>query len=166
MLRTRDLFYGQTEPVWIVKAEKDDGKDNNKKQGNNPSSRTGEGNVSYPIVSHFTSLPIINSYQLYSPEFMVPTPAPKETKGKSETDKESKDQKKKKETEVVMKVPICCTECEELVKVALYGLNGVKSVDCFSYKEMVTVVATTAAPADILLECRKLFKKSRMWSDD
>lgn len=67
---------------------------------------------------------------------------------------------------VVMKVPICCGECVDTIKVGLNELKGVKSVECNILKERVTVVATTASAADILLECRKVFRKSRIWTDD
>ncbi|CAM6121002.1 unnamed protein product [Calypogeia fissa] len=74
--------------------------------------------------------------------------------------------KKREPTVVMMKVPMCCSECVTTVQVPLEQMEGVKAVECNWFKEKVTVVATTAAPADILLECMKHFKESRMWNDD
>lgn len=68
------------------------------------------------------------------------------------------------ETKVVMKVPFCCEGCEEKIVAVLIEMKGVHSVEYDRDKEKVILVVTTAAPADILLECRKYIRKSRMWS--
>lgn len=155
----KDFFYGQAEPVWIAKAEK---KDDGEKGGDDKdasSSKKGSEKLQYPIWPIHTAAPY-PPYQLnYNPEY-IPTPAAKDGDAKEKAASDGKD------TKVVMWVPMCCSACEDLVRVAINGLHGVKSVECNSYKKKVTVVATSAAAADILIECRRLFKKSRMWSDD
>lgn len=147
----QDMFYGASEPVWILKPEKDD-----KKAAENKSAPAGAGNSNAKKADD-SILASIPYYPYYYPDYIAPAPAKKESPKATD---------KPKETKVVMKVPICCGECVELVEVALLGMKGVKSVDCIVRKEQVTVVATTAAPADILLECRRVFRKSRMWSND
>lgn len=58
----------------------------------------------------------------YYPDYVPPPPAKKEEPKAS-----------KKQTKVVMKVPICCEECEELVESALYRMKGVQLVECNSF---------------------------------
>lgn len=147
MMSMQDMFYGASEPVWVLKPEKDD-----KKPADNKGASAG-GNSKKADDSILASIPY---YPYYYPDYVAPAPVKEAPKA---TDKP-------KETKVVMKVPICCGECVESIEVALYGMKGVKSVDCNTRKQQVTVVATTAAPADILLESRKVFRKSRMWSND
>lgn len=72
----------------------------------------------------------------------------------------------KKEETVVMKVPICCGQCADRVRIPLERIQGVKSVECDFGRNKVTVVVTTATPADVLSECVKIFKQSRMWRGD
>ncbi|CAM6125573.1 unnamed protein product [Calypogeia fissa] len=71
------------------------------------------------------------------------------------------------EAKVILKVPMCCPECEETVAIALKNVAGVADVVTFLLKEMVTVTGT-APPGDLLLACRdfKLFRKTRLWRDD
>lgn len=142
MMSMQDMFYGESEPVWIVKPEKDD-----KKKAGDAGSTKKEADD--------TILASIPYYPYYYPDY-VPAPVKKEAAKEGD----------KKETKVVMKVPICCGECVESIEVALFEMGGVKSVDGSVWNQKVTVVVTKAAPVDILLECRKLFKKSKMWSDD
>ncbi|CAM6121008.1 unnamed protein product [Calypogeia fissa] len=150
MMSMQDLFYGGSEPVWVLKPEKGD----NKKGEENSSG--GGGGVKKATEKDDSVLAFIPYYPYYYPDYVAPQTKKEDGKGGD-----------KKETKVVMKVPICCGECVESIEVALYALKGVKSVECNVRKERVTVVATPgAATADILLECRRLFKKSRMWSDD
>jgi copper chaperone CopZ len=66
---------------------------------------------------------------------------------------------------VVMNVPICCEGCCEEARNALFELRGVRSVYCDVKRERVTVTGT-AAPADILQAMRKLHKKARFWGDE
>ncbi|CAM6106845.1 unnamed protein product [Calypogeia fissa] len=63
-----------------------------------------------------------------------------------------------------LKVPMCCEACAERVVGSLSALRGVHNVDCDIRKEKVTVTGSAAA-ADILKACKKLFKKSEMWID-
>jgi copper chaperone CopZ len=137
MLSMQDMFYGQSEPVWVMKSEKDDKKGDKKESGG-------------PVMS---TMPYY--YPQYFPDYAAAAPEKKEAEKKDD----------KKETKVVMKVPICCGECVESVESALYRMKGVKSVDCQTRREKVTVVATTAAPADILMATKSVFRKSRMWTD-
>lgn len=66
---------------------------------------------------------------------------------------------------VVLKVPICCEGCSEEARNALFELRGVRAVYCDVRRERITVTGT-AAPADILSVVRKLHKKSRFWGDE
>lgn len=66
---------------------------------------------------------------------------------------------------VVLKVPICCEACSEDARNALFELRGVRAVYCDVRRERITVTGT-AAPADILAVVRKLHKKSRFWGDE
>lgn len=83
---------------------------------------------------------------------------------KKEGDKADDKKEPPKETTVVMKVPIC-ESCQETVRLPLKQMAGVKSVECDTRREKVTVVATTATPTDILVQCVKVFSTARMWRD-
>jgi copper chaperone CopZ len=137
----QDMFYGQSEPVWVLKPEKDDKKNDNKNASGSKAKKEADDSI----------LSTIPYYPYYYPDYVAPSTAKKDDN---------------KETKVVMKVPVCCGECVESIETALYAMKGVKSVECNIRRERVTVVATTAAPADILMACRNLFRKLRMWSDD
>ncbi|CAM6121010.1 unnamed protein product [Calypogeia fissa] len=146
MMSMQDLFYGGSEPVWVLKPEKGDNK-----KGEEKNSSGGGGGKKATVKKDFVS-----DYPYYYHDYVAPQTKKEDGKGGD-----------KKETKVVMKVPICCGECVDSIQVALYALKGVKSVECNVRKERVTVVATPgAATADILLACRRLFRRSRMWSDD
>lgn len=146
---TQEASFVQPNPVWIVSAKK---KDDNKIGSDKNASRGKQ--LVFPVPH----------YPYYNYLYQDPTPAEKDGHDKGKND--SKDKDKAKERTVVMKVDICCSECEETVRVAMGELKGVKSVECNSFREKVTVVVTTAAPADVLMKCKKLFRTSRMWSDD
>lgn len=166
MWSVRDRFYEVAEPVWILK--EDNKKDESKGAGDSQASRGGnkkqaERAEEYPNLSAVPYYPYRDPYYFY-PEYIPPPSQPKReepSKGGA-----TQQQQQKKEMRVELKVPICCGECVELIEGALYRLKGVKSVVCDTYKEKVTITATTATPADIFIECRKVFKKSRMWTDD
>jgi len=66
---------------------------------------------------------------------------------------------------VVLKAPICCEACSEEARNALFELRGVRAVYCDVRTERITVTGT-AAPADILQVVRKLHKRSRFWGDE
>lgn len=85
---------------------------------------------------------------------------------KKEAGKEAPKASEKKVEKVVMKVPICCGGCADSVRVRLGSMRGVTSVECDVPRQKVTVVTSKATPADILAECVRLFKHSRMWRDD
>ncbi|CAM6119950.1 unnamed protein product [Calypogeia fissa] len=177
MLPTREFFYGWPEPVWINRSEKkneddeEDGSSSSKKKGKEVylSSTTTANGTDY----NFNYNPTQEEKNDYAhgkngryTKSVNYNPTQEE---KNEYDyaygKNGKD-KKREPTVVMMKVPMCCSECETTVQVPLEQMEGVKSVECNWFKEKVTVVATTAAAADILLECMKHFKESRMWNDD
>lgn len=66
---------------------------------------------------------------------------------------------------IVLKVPICCEECSEEARNALFELRGVRAVYCDVRNERVTVTGS-AAPADVLQAVRSLHRKSRFWGDE
>lgn len=101
------------------------------------------------------------AYPPYYSEYGAPPPASKSGQPKGATGDQRMD------TRVVLTVPICCGECAESIETALYQMRGVKSVQCDTRKERVSVMATPGvAPADILSVCRKVFKKSKFWTED
>lgn len=65
-------------------------------------------------------------------------------------------------TWVELRVPICCEGCVERVTSHLIELRGVEGVTCDQIKQKV-VVKGTAAAADVLRVCQKLFKRSEFW---
>ncbi|KAL3682415.1 hypothetical protein R1sor_000437 [Riccia sorocarpa] len=68
--------------------------------------------------------------------------------------------------EILLRVPMCCTECELTAAEALREVKGVIDIQCDYHEEKVavTVVGDVQAP-DLLLKCRslKLFRKSSYW---
>ncbi|CAM6119954.1 unnamed protein product [Calypogeia fissa] len=167
MLPMRDLFYGKAEPVWILNhAKNDEDEEEHEEAEEEESSSTREyekyeystSTVTpevekqyYPTVTTSPYYPYYSPY-VFNPYYGIPP--------------HNHGYAKKEAEKVVMKIPICCSECEESIKVPLNGMKGVKSVDCNIRRQKVTVVVTSAAPADILMECRKVFKESRMWNED
>jgi hypothetical protein len=166
MLSVRELFYGLSEPVWISKdLNKDDNKNGDERNAFT-SYNKGLEKMEYPVYTSVPYHPFYNYNQQYVPYRGKKDDArDDDEKDRNEGRNESNGTNKKKEIKLEMKIPICCSECEDSVSSTLYALKGVKSVMCNTNTRKVTVV-TTAAAADILIECRKLFKKSRMWSDD
>lgn len=165
MLPMRELFYGKAEPVWILNHARDDDEDEEESRSTDEtqkgeySTSSGTSEVEkqeYPTV---TTSPY---YPYYSPYFPYPYQTDPYHFGLPDNSYGSA----KKETEVVMKIPICCSGCEDSIKVPLNAMEGVNSVECNILRKKVTVVVTKAAPADILMECRKVFKESRMWNED
>lgn len=71
----------------------------------------------------------------------------------------------RKPSTVVLRAPICCEGCSEEARNALFELRGVRGVYCDVVRERITVTGT-AAPADVLMAVRKLHKKARFWGDE
>ncbi|CAM6119944.1 unnamed protein product [Calypogeia fissa] len=136
MISLQDMFYGEREEVWIMKPEK--------KEKNEPPPK--------PL----PPTPLEENFGPLFPVYMKPYAAP------------AAPAKKPAEVKTVdMKVPICCEECNESVAMALGALKDVKKVKCDIPKEKVVVEITNdAKPDDILLEVRKVFRKSRFWTKD
>ncbi|KAL2611209.1 hypothetical protein R1flu_022901 [Riccia fluitans] len=68
--------------------------------------------------------------------------------------------------EILLRVPMCCTECELTAAEAIREVKGVTDVQCDYHEEKVTVtVVGDVQPPDLLLKCRslKLFRKSSYW---
>lgn len=142
MMPMAELFYGKKEDVWIVKPEKKE----EVKKGETP-----------PKPPPPTPLEI--AYGTFFPYYHPPYTAPQQP-GPAKKPPETKN--------IDFKVPICCEECNEtLTTVLKTALKGVQKVTCDVSKEKVTVVVTNATNADdVLLQCRTVFRKSRVWTKD
>ncbi|KAL2613414.1 hypothetical protein R1flu_025106 [Riccia fluitans] len=63
----------------------------------------------------------------------------------------------------VVRVPMCCIDCEERLVSNLKDLTGIETLTC-DYTEEKVVVTGPIAPEDVLSACRRLFKHSEMWT--
>ncbi|KAL3679624.1 hypothetical protein R1sor_022580 [Riccia sorocarpa] len=63
----------------------------------------------------------------------------------------------------VVRVPMCCIDCEERLVSYLNDLKGIEKLTC-DWTEEKVVVTGPIAPVEVLSACRRLFKHSEMWS--
>lgn len=136
-----EMFYGKTEDVWVVKPEKKE----EVKKGETP-----------PKPPPPTALE--TAYGQFFPYYHPAFPAaPAAQAAKKPAENKTAD----------FKVPICCEQCVEEVTAKLTAFKGVKKVECDIPNKKVKVTMTTDTVADdVLLECRDVFKKSRLWTKD
>jgi hypothetical protein len=67
---------------------------------------------------------------------------------------------------MLVRVPMCCPDCEERLEVHLKTLPGIEKLTVDWVENKVTVIGAEKDPinaVDLLSECRKLFKKSDKW---
>jgi hypothetical protein len=141
MMSMEEMFYGPKEDVWIVKPEKKE----EVKKGETPPKPPPPTALEESFGTY---------YPYYHPPYTPPTAAA--------TPKKTPDTKN-----VDFKIPICCSQCTDGLTASLLDFKGVQKVTCNIGREKVTVAVKNDVNIDeVLLECRKVFKKSRMWTKD
>jgi len=64
---------------------------------------------------------------------------------------------------LVLRVPMCCENCIEKVRMSLMGLSGVRGVVCDQYEQKV-VISGDVLPEEALRRVRRVKRKSMFWN--
>lgn len=182
MMASNELFYGDSEPLWVVDSSPYPRRSSSY-YGSRPASAGyyrgssyGRSGSDYYAGDRYSDIDGYRGSEYYRsrPEYYSANSyrsgSPTSVYGDvyDETYYDSKPYEYydyRKPSTLVLKVPICCEACSEAARNALFELRGVQGVYCDVRRERVTVTGT-AAPADVLAVLRKLHKRSRIWGDE